>query len=245
MTANENLAERKLLKELDEIRTKLNLPEDADARIKEAQRAIATSEKLNRSILDSLDANIAVIDAGGTIANVNDSWIRFALENGVSSLDEVDVGVNYFDVCRAAHGPYSREAPAALEGLQSLLSGEKTHFQLEYPCDSPDTRRWYLMKATRMEVDGRPSIVVSHIDITQRKLAEEAILRSRAVLEAQVQARTRDLAQAKSEAELYLDVMSHDLSNINQALLGYLEVALARLSNEEDRGLITRPRGSV
>ena len=45
-------------------------------------------------------------------------------------------------------------------------------------------------------------------DITKRKKAEEALL------------------WAKSEAELYLDLMGHDIGNMNQIALGYLELAL-------------------
>ncbi|BAI60906.1 putative histidine kinase [Methanocella paludicola SANAE] len=44
-------------------------------------------------------------------------------------------------------------------------------------------------------------------DITERKLAEE------------------ELKSAKSQAELYLDLMGHDINNIHQAALGYLELA--------------------
>jgi PAS domain S-box-containing protein len=44
-------------------------------------------------------------------------------------------------------------------------------------------------------------------DITERKLAEEA------------------LSDAKDQAELYLDLMGHDINNMHQIALGYLELA--------------------
>jgi signal transduction histidine kinase len=93
-----------------------------------------------------------------------------------------------------------------------------------------------------MDVDGQQAVVVSHVDITARKLAEEAILRSNAALEGEVRLRTGELELAKMEAELYLAVMSHDLLNINQALLGYLEIALDQLDKRGgDRDLLARP----
>lgn len=242
MTDGEKKPRARLMRELEELRSRLSLLKDADLKVKEAERAVVASEKFSRSILNSLDANIVVIDARGTIINVNDSWIRFARENGVSSLDKVKEGVNYFEVCREAQGSRSEEAPVALAGLQSLFSGGRSHFALEYPCDSPDTRRWFIMRATRMDVDGQQAVVISHVDITARKLAEEAILRSNAALEGDVRLRTSELERAKMEAELYLDVMSHDLLNINQALLGYLEIALDRFDKRgEDRDLLARP----
>ena len=217
-----------LIKELEQVRSQLRVLRDAESIIKEAERDIISSEKLSRSILDTLDANIVVMDGEGTIVDVNDSWVRFALDNGISSLDKACPGVNYFDVCRQAHGPHSEEAAAALKGLESLLAGDITHFELEYPCDSPDKRRWFAMAAKRLETDGRKCLVVSHSDITARKLAEEAVQGSNIVLEEQIRTRTRELERAKMEAELYLDIMSHDLANINQVLLGYLEMTLQK-----------------
>jgi signal transduction histidine kinase len=59
------------------------------------------------------------------------------------------------------------------------------------------------------------------LDITERKLAEEAML------------------DAKAQAELYLDLMSHDITNMNQALMGCLEMMeVTREAGEIDKGLI-------
>jgi signal transduction histidine kinase len=218
----------RLIKELEQVRSQLRLLKDAESTIKEAERDIISSEKLSRSILDTLDANIAVLDNEGVILDVNDSWVGFALDNGITSLDKACPGVNYFDVCRRARGSHSEESAAALKGLESLLAGDTNRFELEYPCDSPDKRRWFVMAAKRLETDGRQLLVVSHSDITARKLAEEAVQGSNIALEEQIRTRTRELERAKMEAELYLDIMSHDLANINQALLGYLEMTLEK-----------------
>jgi PAS domain S-box-containing protein len=50
-------------------------------------------------------------------------------------------------------------------------------------------------------------VLESNIDITERKLAEE------------------ELKAAKQQAELYLDLMGHDINNMHQIALGYLELA--------------------
>lgn len=67
---------------------------------------------------------------------------------------------------------------------------------------------WALLSAGRIEYKGKPAGVGTIVDITKRKNAEEA------------------LAEAKNRAELYVDLMSHDISNLNQAIMGYLEIAL-------------------
>jgi PAS domain S-box-containing protein len=54
---------------------------------------------------------------------------------------------------------------------------------------------------------GKSYAVAVARDITERKRAEDA------------------LKEAKSRAELYVDLMGHDINNINQSALGYLEMA--------------------
>lgn len=61
-------------------------------------------------------------------------------------------------------------------------------------------------------------------DIRDRKRAEEASRRAYEELEKRVEERTRELAEAKAQAELYLDLMSHDINNMNQVALGNLEM---------------------
>jgi signal transduction histidine kinase len=73
---------------------------------------------------------------------------------------------------------------------------------------------------------GNPAWIYSIIqDITKRKLTEAA------------------LQDAKAEAELYLDLMSHDINNVNQIGIGFLEMALEKPQgmSAEVRELLTRP----
>jgi PAS domain S-box-containing protein len=50
------------------------------------------------------------------------------------------------------------------------------------------------------------------------------------------------LEEAKSQAELYVDLMSHDIGNMDQAMLGYLEMAIETLRPQgADKELLTQP----
>jgi signal transduction histidine kinase len=54
------------------------------------------------------------------------------------------------------------------------------------------------------------------------------------------------LMQSKSQAELYVDLMGHDINNMNQIALGFLELALEKLEvsgtlDEKDRYLLEKP----
>lgn len=52
----------------------------------------------------------------------------------------------------------------------------------------------------------------------------------------------KELENAKNQAELYLDLMGHDINNMNQIGIGFLELALNTLSlNDEARNLIAKP----
>jgi len=116
------------------------------------------------AIVDSLSANIAVIDSTGEILAVNASWHDFAEANQMKSSVH-GVGANYLDVCRsAAADPNAR---AALAGIVDVIKGHRSYFYHEYPCHSPDEQRWFALRATPL-VDFQSFVVVSHEDITER-----------------------------------------------------------------------------
>src|SRR3712207_2238292 len=146
------------------------------ARKKETQR----SEERQRT-LDSLSAHIAIIDESGTIVAVNKAWRRFAQASGVAEQNYAE-GVNYLRVCDSAAGAYSEEAAPFAEGIRSILSGRREKFELEYPCHSPSERRWFIARVTPFAGGGSSGAVVAHENITERKLAEEALRESEATL---------------------------------------------------------------
>ncbi|SEL14080.1 putative bifunctional diguanylate cyclase/phosphodiesterase [Halomonas daqiaonensis] len=133
-----------------------------------------------RALIDSLPAHIALLNETGKILDVNNQWRHFGTDN-----DQRDatfgVGSNYLAVCRAADGDCAEEALEAADGLQAVLAGDRDAFALEYPCHSPDQPRWFRMMATRLipaqEAQGFLGAVVMHVDITERKLAEQELKR--------------------------------------------------------------------
>lgn len=56
----------------------------------------------------------------------------------------------------------------------------------------------------------------------------------------------KELSEAKAQAELYLDLLGHDINNINQSAMGFLELALETLQMDkkirlDDKILIEKP----
>ena len=60
------------------------------------------SERFNTAVLDSLPAEIAVLDCAGRIIAINKPWLQFSQNREEVRMDRVGVGVNYLDVCRKA-----------------------------------------------------------------------------------------------------------------------------------------------
>ena len=142
--------------------------------LKQAEEALRESEEFQRSILNSLPAHVVVLDQTGKILAVNEPWLRFARENGNPGEEKVGVGANYLEVCGPAIHVGDPYAQAAVAGVEAVLSGEKTHFNLEYPCDAPGRARWFTMEVVR-PTGNIGGVIVAHTDITERKQAEEAL----------------------------------------------------------------------
>lgn len=124
------------------------------------------SSDFHRHILDSVTDNICVINKHGEIVYTNQAWREFAAENGAPR-DTDFQGVNYISVCEQT------ENNEALKGILRVISGEADCFSYEYPCHSPSQQRWFLMRITPLARDDHEYFVISHQNITLRRLAEE------------------------------------------------------------------------
>jgi PAS domain S-box-containing protein len=135
----------------------------------------------NRALLDSVQAHIAILDKDGVIVSVNDAWKKFAdsnrLENGEPPR-HTDVGSSYIAVCQESSGDDSELAAEVFEGIRSVLNGSQKSFSIEYPCHSSDTQRWFFMMAEPLRIPEGGS-VITHTDITARKLTEDDLIESR------------------------------------------------------------------
>ena len=132
------------------------------------ERGIDYSELTFRSaIVDSLSANIAVLDPSGRVLAVNSSWEKFADENQRGDAN-LGVGANYLEVCRSAS--VDPNARAALEGILGVMSGNLSSFYHKYPCHSPTETRWFALRASPL-VDYPNFVVVSHENITAQVLS--------------------------------------------------------------------------
>ena len=127
---------------------------------------------LRALVFDSLEEQIAVLDQTGAIIDVNAAWTSFGVENGLPS-EFACVGCDYLQIIHRALVSGDSLAGEAARGISDVLSGKLATFYYEYPCHTPAERRWFMMRACRLKDDSNSLFVISHADITKRKLAEE------------------------------------------------------------------------
>ena len=136
------------------------------------EKALKESEAFNRAILNSMVAEIAVLDPQGVILAVNEPWNRFALQNSQEqgvSVCGTGIGANYLAVCQSVAGTSNDGELDARTGIQAVLDGRLPSLNLEYPCHTADQQRWYNMSVTPLGGPSPAGVVVAHIDISEKK----------------------------------------------------------------------------
>ncbi|MDZ7790196.1 MAG: EAL domain-containing protein [Xanthomonadales bacterium] len=118
--------------------------------------------------LESLPDASALIDKNGKILAINSFWRTLARSDSVPS--QAYLGENYVTICPNFLGDDSGDLS---QQLADFLKGSSNSLERDYSCHSPSERRWFRLTATRFLDQGRSYVVVTHRDITRRRLAEE------------------------------------------------------------------------
>ena len=133
---------------------------------------------LTKSILDGLTASIAMLDDSGKIIFVNESWRRYAEASHLVVSDHLvvsnhGIGMNYLEVCESESRDSQAELREIANGIREIISGESDEFHTEYPCHSLSEKRWFSVRATRIDDNDPPILLLVYNDVTEQKLLEE------------------------------------------------------------------------
>ncbi len=200
------------------------------------------SGELLRKIFNSLSAHIAIIDEDGVILETNLAWKNFSTANGLSGAVNFNQ-MNYLGVCEAASRDGIKDAQAVASGILQVISRKIDEFLYDYPCHSPAGPRWFYMRAVLMAEDSPLRVIISHEDITQLKLAQEALTENQRLLE--------DKNQSLNESNIALKVLIQQrendkaemekrfLANVKTLILPYISKLKQAMLSEKDRTLVS------
>lgn len=141
---------------------------------------LSEAEGFVKAALDGLTAHVAILDETGAIIHVNKAWQQFADVNGFSD-PLYGIGTNYLVICERANTPDSKAVAA---GIRQVMNHQRDEFYLEYPCHSPDERRWYVVRVTRFVWNNSVRLIVAHQNVTELKNVQLELQSSKRRLEA-------------------------------------------------------------
>jgi PAS domain S-box-containing protein len=146
--------------------------------------------------------------------------------------------------------------PAINAALQSHLKGETPGYECEHRIRHKDGHWvWILDRGRVVEWDAKGTplrVVGTHMDITERKLAEAELEQHRNHLEELVFSRTAELAAARDEAEaasraksIFLANMSHELRTPMNGIMGMTDLALRRATDPKQIDHLNKSKGAA
>ncbi len=220
---------------------------DAQQHLRERESYQRQYAKMQATILNALPAHIALLNLNGVIVAVNDAWRDFTATSRYSGAS-FGVGLNYLEICDRADTGIGEGAGVA-EAIRAILSRRRDRFVLEYACDMQGERRWFRMIVSPLELDDGSGAVVMHVDITDRKIAEEALLDSERTHRRLFEHNPLPLWVYDLESLAFLAVNDAAIESYGYSREDFLGMTIADIRPEEDvpalRAHIARFRGKI
>jgi PAS domain S-box-containing protein len=180
---------------------------------KQAEASLRESEEKFRTLAETAAVAILVYQ-GEHYVYANPSAEKIS---GFSR--EELLGMKFWDIMHPDDREMVRERGMARQQGATVLPRYEVRYRTK------DGRDGVLeINASTINFNGQPAGLITALDITDLKRSETA------------------MKEAKAQAELYLDLMGHDINNMHQVALGYLELTAELQEDENMRELLERPR---
>lgn len=129
------------------------------------------------AILNALPSHIVLLNEEYRIIAVNQSWKNMALANNLG-LPNFGVGYSYLAIVEQAAGVSKHDADKLAKSINNVISGSKKQFSIEYLSNHKGEKKWFMVTVAPLANHEQKGVVVSHLDITDRKRAQESQLKS-------------------------------------------------------------------
>lgn len=134
------------------------------------EQKLLAQAALTQSVLDAMEACIAILDGDGRVVHVNKNWHEFGEGDGGGEVIGLRIGSNYFDACRRV-GDTISELRTCLDGIRKVANRELERYSGDYRWDSSSDKRWFRLHAVPLQ-SPESGLAVAHFNITAMKRAE-------------------------------------------------------------------------
>jgi PAS domain S-box-containing protein len=209
---------------------------------------------LRKIILDGRPFIMATIRDISTRKKAEEERLKLAryISLLLESTDEGIVGVDTQGRCTVIN----RSALQMLGYTTDEIMGKNVHSLVHYrkkdgtPCMKEDCCVYQSVETgegcrVSDDVFWRKDGTSFPVEYSSYPIAEEGVIQGSVVTFTDITERIRaeqEVQEARRQAELYVDLMGHDINNMNQIGIGYLEQALETLKiSEDEKFFITKP----
>jgi signal transduction histidine kinase len=201
-----------------------------------------------QSVLDALNAQIAVLDRNGVIIAANRAWFRLIAAQSGDRLFRI--GAHYRDDWTCEQSVFADVVPDAPAGIDAVLRGERSSFVQEYSRPTDDGERWFRLEALPLREGG---VALVNTDITaqpavealvrlreQHQRLQDRVRRRRRLAHAPRQSlrllieQTTRLARANTELQQFTSIVSHELREPLRMVVSFLDLLRRRYGEQLD-----------
>lgn len=167
-------------------------------------------------ILNTLPANIALLDSDGNIIDINKEWQNLESDKGFIGRS-TQIGENYITAIQKDKAYASEDGKKIATGIKAVLKNTKKEFIREYKCHChiDCCPIWYRVVVTPLRDREKGGAVVMHMDISELKKLEQERIQLKEEEQKKI---TLAMLQGQEKERNALGIELHD--NVNQILVG-------------------------
>ena len=130
---------------------------------------------LSTEVLNSLSAQVAVLDLKGELLSANAAWKSYLKESG-KRWNKVNEGENFLEHCRNYVGKDKPFVNLVYNGISDVIRGGRSEYAVEFPAHQGSKKRWFLMNVRQLREGGEAGgVVITNVDISMQKSVEEEL----------------------------------------------------------------------